>query len=120
MNINDVATSFLNTYYSTMMNSRDQLINFYTDNSMLTYEGKNFAGLKEIKEKIESFSFKSINFNFSEYDLQPSPYPSGLVIFVTGTLQMDGENTFNFAHCFQLLPNNGSYYVHNEMFRFIL
>ena len=120
MNSNEIATSFLNTYYTTMMNSRDQLINFYTENSMLTNEGKNYSGLKEITERIESFSFKSINFQFSEYDLQPSPYPNGLLIFVTGSLTLDGDTTFNFAHTFQLLPNNNGYYIHNEMFRNIL
>ena len=119
MSSNDLATNFLNTYYSTMMNARNDLINFYTDASMLTYEGNNYSGIKGIKERIESFTFKTITFNFSEYDLQPSPYPNGLLIFVIGTLIMDGTDTFNFAQVFQLLPNGNSYYIHNEQFRIV-
>jgi hypothetical protein len=44
-------------------------------------------------------------------DFQQSPVANGILIFVTGNIQMDGDSEFDFSHVFQLLQNaNGGYY----------
>ena len=97
------------------------MINFYTEDSYLSFEGSKTKGLKDIMNKIDSLTFKNIKYNFDVYDLHPSPIPDGLLIMVTGTLQMDGENTFKFSQTFQLVKTNqGNYFLFNDIFRLIM
>ena len=112
-----LAEEFLNTYYATMMNNRNQLINFYTDNSTLTYEGQTYRGLKEISEKFEGFSFNKIQFGLENFDHQESCIQGGLMILLSGKLTLDDQNKLQFSQFFHLLPNGNTYYVHNELFR---
>lgn len=39
---------------------RMALINYYSNVSQMTYSGSTYKGLKDIAEKIESFSFESM------------------------------------------------------------
>jgi hypothetical protein len=44
--------------------------------------------------------------------------PSALVIFVTGSIQIGGDNPLHFCEFFQLVSTGpGQYYVHNDVFR---
>ena len=52
MDLTAVAKQFLEQYYGAMMQNRKGLLNFYNDNSNLTYNGDKFKGLKEISEKV--------------------------------------------------------------------
>ena len=102
------------------MNDRESLLNFYTEESCFSYERSEHKGLQAIGEKLSSFSFKKINYNFDDYDVQPSPVSGGLVICVVGQLQLDGSDNFNFSQIFQLVPNgSGGYYLHNDIFRLV-
>lgn len=56
----DIARQFVEAYFETLQKSRADLINFYTDNSILSNEGSHYKGLKEIGERIESYSFQSV------------------------------------------------------------
>ena len=112
-----LAEQFLNTYYNTMITDRPSLINFYTDNSTLTYEGQTYRGLKEISEKFEGFSFKKIQFALDNFDHQDSCIQGGLMILLSGSLLLDDQNKLQFSQFFHLLPNGNTYYVHNELFR---
>lgn len=47
-----VAKQFLTQYYTTIMQNRAGLISFYNENSIMTYGGQTFKGIKEIAEKI--------------------------------------------------------------------
>lgn len=47
-----IAVQFLEQYYSAMMTNRPSLINFYNNNSTLTYGGSLYQGLEDIKDKI--------------------------------------------------------------------
>lgn len=51
-----------------MMTSRPQIISLYRDNSCLSYEGDNRKGSKDIADKFEGLSFKTIQYNFENYD----------------------------------------------------
>ncbi len=61
MNPEDIAKQFVQAYYTTLASNKENLLNFYADCSSLTYGGQKFKGLKEIKEKIESFGFQKVN-----------------------------------------------------------
>lgn len=67
-----------------MMTDRPSLINFYTEDSCFSFERSDHKGLVAINEKLGSFSFQTISYNFDEYDVQPSPIQGGLFIFVVG------------------------------------
>ncbi len=41
-----ISKEFLTQYYTTIMQNRNQLINFYNDNSIMTYGGQTFKGVK--------------------------------------------------------------------------
>lgn len=46
--------------------------------------------------------------------------PNGLILFITGQLNVDGGNPMQFSQVFQLIATGpGSYYVQNELFRLI-
>ncbi len=49
-------------------------------------------------------------------DVQQAPN-GGVLVFVNGYLQMDGENQFAFSQAFNILPNGqGGFYIHNDFF----
>lgn len=61
MDPNTLAQNFLNEYYGAQSNNRKALINFYTDNSCLSYNGDHFKGTKAIAEKIDSLGFSKVS-----------------------------------------------------------
>ena len=113
----ELVTNFLNTYYGTMISNRETMINFYRENSCLSYEGDHRRGLKDILEKFRGLSFKNIQYNFENHDFQPSPM-GGLLVAVNGKLLMDGENNFAFFQVFHLMQDQASnWFLSNDIFR---
>ena len=58
-----IGQQFCQAYYSTLQSNRSGLVQFYGTNSIMNYNGSTAIGLKEIAEKVESFSFEKV---FSE------------------------------------------------------
>jgi hypothetical protein len=92
MNPQSIAPIFLEQYYSAMQTNRANIISFYSDASTMTYTGSTYVALKGIQEKIESFSFQTIEFSNINSDVQAGPLPGSILIFVTGYLRMDGSD----------------------------
>lgn len=69
MDTQNVVNSFLNSYYESMMSNRQNLINFYTEESCMSYERTDHRGLKAIAEKIQGLTFKNIEYKFENYDV---------------------------------------------------
>ena len=87
----------------------------------MTYTGSHYKGLKQIQEKIESFSFQTIEFSNLSHDVQEGPVQGSLTVFVCGYLQMDGTDQFRFSQIFNILPNGqGGLYIHNDIFTIII
>ena len=86
---------------------------------MLTFEGQQFQGAKAIVEKLVALPFTAVQHKITTVDVQPSnPSPGPLLVTVTGQLLVDAEqNAQQFSQTFQLVPDQGSYYVFNDMFR---
>lgn len=83
---------------------------------MLTFEGQPFQGVQNIINKLKQIG--RVRHTVKSLDVQPSKDPNSLVIFVTGSVSIDGENPLHFCEFFQLVSTApGSYYVHNDVFR---
>lgn len=42
----DLAGQFLNAYFGSMMNNRQSMISFYSEQSVLSYERKSYTGIQ--------------------------------------------------------------------------
>ena len=116
-----LAKQFLEAYYGTLMQNRGNLLNFYAQNSTMSYNGSVYKGINEIKDKIESFSFQNIQYQIDSQDVQEGPLNGSMLIFVTGALCMDNENTFKFSQVFNVCPNGqGGFYCHNDILTLIM
>ncbi|KAL0698772.1 hypothetical protein Bca4012_054894 [Brassica carinata] len=114
-----VAKAFVEHYYSTFDNNRVGLAGLYQEASMLTFEGQKILGVQNIVSKLTSLPFQQCKHNISTVDCQPSGPASGMLVFVSGNLQLAGEeHALKFSQMFHLMPTSqGSFYVFNDIFR---
>mmetsp|Transcript_9409 Transcript_9409/g.38530 ORF Transcript_9409/g.38530 Transcript_9409/m.38530 type:complete len:123 (-) Transcript_9409:134-502(-) len=113
-----IAEAFVKHYYHLFDTNRAATAALYTDQSMLTFEGKETQGVAAIVEKLtESLSFKQVRHEVATMDVQPCP-GNGILVVVTGMLQADQDNAFRFSQAFTLMPGaNNSFFVLNDVFR---
>eukprot|EP01017_Pseudomicrothorax_dubius_P040889 TRINITY_DN6484_c0_g1_i2.p1 TRINITY_DN6484_c0_g1~~TRINITY_DN6484_c0_g1_i2.p1 ORF type:complete len:124 (+),score=34.37 TRINITY_DN6484_c0_g1_i2:144-515(+) len=115
-----LAEQFVTDYYNTLQNDRKSLVNFFTEDSVLSYNGESHKGLEAIKHQLKSLGYEKIVYSFDTCDVQPSPVSGGILIFCTGTVTIDNESQFKFSQCFQVLPNgSGGFYLHNDILRLV-
>jgi len=117
--INAVAQQFTDFYYQTFDSDRSNLAPLYRDTSMLTFEGTPTQGVTAIIEKLTSLPFQKVQHKVTTRDTQPSsPSVASLIVNVTGLLVVDDSpNPLQFSQVFHLIPDGGSYYVFNDIFR---
>ncbi|KAI0818694.1 nuclear transport factor 2 [Irpex lacteus] len=111
--INAIAKQFTDFYYATFDANRANLSNLYRPNSMLTFEGSQILGAPAITEKL------TVQHKVVTLDAQPSSESiASLIVSVTGQLLVDDNvNPLAFSQIFHLIPDSGSYYVFNDIFR---
>mmetsp|Transcript_3440 Transcript_3440/g.5371 ORF Transcript_3440/g.5371 Transcript_3440/m.5371 type:complete len:118 (+) Transcript_3440:194-547(+) len=86
------------------------------EQSMLTFEGVQVQGSANIINKLKSVG--PVSHSVKTTDIQPSSNPNAIVIFVTGAVQIGGDNALHFCEFFHLVGTSpGQYYVHNDVFR---
>ncbi|AXA50992.1 nuclear transport factor [Malassezia restricta] len=113
-----VAQQFTDFYYSTFDTDRSQLGSLYRPHSMLTFEGAQTQGAQAIVEKLVSLPFQKVQHKVDTRDAQPTGDGNSLVVLVTGMLLVDdGQNPLKFSQLFTLVPEGGSFYVFNDIFR---
>ncbi|XP_047150006.1 nuclear transport factor 2B-like [Vigna umbellata] len=119
MDPDNLAKAFVDHYYSTFDNNRQSLAGLYQDASMLTFEGQKIQGASNIVAKLTSLPFQQCHHSISTVDCQPSGASGGMLVFVSGSLQLAGEqHTLKFSQMFHLMPTpQASYYVLNDIFR---
>ncbi|KII89267.1 hypothetical protein PLICRDRAFT_698354 [Plicaturopsis crispa FD-325 SS-3] len=117
--INSIAKQFTDFYYTTFDSNRAGLQNLYRDVSFLSWEGTPIQGATNISEKLTNLPFEKVQHKVTTLDAQPSsPTIASLIVSVTGLLVVDDStNALQFSQVFQLIPDNGSYYVLNDIFR---
>ncbi|CAH2034112.1 unnamed protein product [Thlaspi arvense] len=86
-----VAKAFVEHYYSTFDTNRAGLAGLYQEASMLTFEGQKIQGVQSIVAKLTSLPFQQCKHHISTVDCQPSGPASGMLVFVSGNLQLAGE-----------------------------
>lgn len=120
-NIDEIASNFAQFYYQTFATSRPSLSALYQPHSLLTLEGTTQQGPNDIIAKLSTLPAltPASPYAIDTLDAQPSNAHGGLLIFVTGRLQVEGEsNPLRFSQTFQLCPNGpGQYFVQNDIFR---
>jgi len=120
-NFNEVATQFVNFYYNTFDTNRAGLAALYRTDSMLTFETSQVQGAANIIEKLTSLPFAKVEHKLTTLDAQPSSQAGGIMVLTTGKLLVDEEqHPMSYTQCFQLLPDGGSYYVFNDVFRLVI
>ncbi|KAI9223707.1 putative nuclear transport factor NTF-2 [Blastocladiella britannica] len=88
----------------------------------MSFEGADVAGVDAIMEKLENLPLGAVQHKVASIDAQPSnPTAGTLLITVTGQLVTAGaeDKPLFFTQTFQLLPENGSYWVYNDVFRLL-
>ena len=95
-----IGEQFWEHYYKTISQSRGDLANLYTDDSMLTYEGEPIKGVGSIMEKLGSLP--DIRHEIVTFDAQPS-VNDGILWMIGGSLYIDGGDVpVKFAQTFHL------------------
>ncbi|CEH16026.1 nuclear transport factor 2 [Ceraceosorus bombacis] len=118
--MDQIAQQFTDFYYQTFDSDRSALANLYRANSMLTFEGAQVSGAQPIVEKLSGLPFQRVQHKVETRDAQPTGDGNALVVMVTGALQVDDSpQPMRFSQVFTLNPENGSYYVFNDLFRLV-
>ncbi|XP_010267746.1 PREDICTED: nuclear transport factor 2-like [Nelumbo nucifera] len=114
-----VGKAFVEHYYHLFDTNRQSLSSLYQPSSMLTFEGQNIQGVQDIAGKLTQLPFDQCQHVISTIDSQPSSFPGGIIVFVSGNLQLPGEeHQLRFSQMFHLIPTiQGSFYVQNDIFR---
>ncbi|KAF8408434.1 hypothetical protein HHK36_007587 [Tetracentron sinense] len=95
-----VSKAFVEHYYSTFDANRAGLANLYQEASMLTFEGQKIQGSQNIVAKLTSLPFQQCKHSISTVDCQPSGPAGGMLVFVSGNLQLSGEqHALKFSQC---------------------
>ncbi|KAG9454149.1 hypothetical protein H6P81_007053 [Aristolochia fimbriata] len=114
-----VARAFVDHYYYLFDNNRPSLSSLYHQTSLLTFEGQKIQGTENIASKLSQLPFQHCKHFISTMDCQSSPCAGGIIVFVSGSLQLQGEeHQLRFSQMFQLIPTQqGSFFVQNDIFR---
>ncbi|KAK9741697.1 hypothetical protein RND81_03G122200 [Saponaria officinalis] len=107
--------TFVEHYYTTFDTHRSNLGNLYRENSMLSFEGEPFMGAQNIVGKLTSLPFTHCTHTISTTDWHPFGPPAALLVFVSGMLQLSGEqHPLKFSQVFRRTPS-----VHFWFFLFL-
>ncbi|KAF5201892.1 Nuclear transport factor [Thalictrum thalictroides] len=114
-----VGRAFVNHYYQLFDTNRFSLSSLYQATSLLTFEGQKIHGADDIALKINQLPFDNCMHFITTIDCQPSSLTGGILVFVSGNLQLAGEeHQLKFSQMFHLIPTvEGSLFVQNDIFR---
>ena len=118
-----IGEQFLQQFFSSsdinvrFFDSYQHYANYYASDSILSVEKKKFVGTNDIATKLSSVPGAM---QVNTHEIQPSN--NGIIIFMSGLLQLQGEkNAFPFCRVFFLTSNqNGNIYVKNDMYKLTL
>ncbi|KAJ0256939.1 hypothetical protein HA466_0078940 [Hirschfeldia incana] len=118
-----VGNAFVQKYYNHLYESPSQVHRFYLEDSVVGRPGSDgemvsVNSLKAINEQIMSFDYENTKIQILTADSQAS-YKSGVVTLVTGLLTVRDGERMRFSQSFFLVPQRGSYFVLNDVFRYV-
>ena len=91
---------------------------YEAQHAILKFEGREFAGLTKIMDKIQSLTFQKIARVITAVDCQPT-FDGGILINVVGQLQLDLDPPQSFTQAFVLKEQRGIYLCFNDIFRIV-
>ncbi|OVA13140.1 Nuclear transport factor 2 [Macleaya cordata] len=117
--IESVGRAFVNHYYNLFDTNRSSLFSLYQPTSILSFEGQTIVGGEHIATKLIQLPFDQCQHFITTIDCQPSSFPGGILVFVSGNLQLSGEeHHLKFSQLFHLIPTQqGNIFVANDIFR---
>ncbi|GJN32998.1 hypothetical protein PR202_gb21550 [Eleusine coracana subsp. coracana] len=118
-----VAGAFVNQYYQTLRNSPEHVHCFYSDSSTLGREDSNgnmisVTTMSGINTQIMSTDYTRYVIELQTVDAQES-YVGCVLILVTGSFTTPAVKRKFTQSFFLAAQGNGSYFVLNDMFRFV-
>ncbi|CAH2037872.1 unnamed protein product [Thlaspi arvense] len=118
-----VGNAFVQKYYVHLYDSPAEMHRFYLEDSVLGRPGSDgemvsVKSLKAINDQIMSFDYVNSKIQILTADSQPS-YKNGVVTLVTGLLTVKDGKRMRFSQSFFLVPKKGSYFVLNDVFRYV-
>ncbi|XP_059445825.1 nuclear transport factor 2A-like isoform X2 [Corylus avellana] len=103
MDPDQLSRAFVEHYYSAFDANRAGLGILYQDESMLTFEGQKIQGSQNIVAKLTSLPFQQCQHSITTVDCQPSGPAGGMLVFVSGNLQLAGEqHALKFSQGFEV------------------
>lgn len=114
-NYEELAKNFAAFYHDKFQTDRASLAAVYRPESMLSWEGDQFAGVEKIINKLTTLP-DNVRFQLLTLDALPS-LNNGVVIFVVGDVSIDDGPPMKFSHVFHLQPSTNGYFVYNDIFR---
>jgi len=115
-----IAKQFTDFYYQAFDEDRSQLGALYRDRSMLTFETSSYQGTASILEKLIQLPFQKVIHRVDTIDAQPGNETGAILVMVTGALMVDEQShPMNYSQTFLLVPDAGSYYVQNDIFKLV-
>ncbi|KAG8899712.1 Nuclear transport factor 2 [Tulasnella sp. 403] len=83
----------------------------------MSWEGGEFGGVTKILEKLAGLP-EGVTHKIDTLDAQPgSATEPSIIVLVTGQLVIENNPPLQFCQTFHLRPQDGSYYVANDLFR---
>ncbi|KAL1220054.1 Nuclear transport factor 2 [Cardamine amara subsp. amara] len=118
-----VGNAFVQKYYNHLYESPAEVHRFYLQDSVLGRPGSDgemvsVKSLKAINEQILSFDYVNSKIQILTADSQAS-YKNGVFTLVTGLLTVKDGERMRFSQSFFLVPQRGSYFVLNDVFRYV-
>ncbi|ESQ35449.1 hypothetical protein EUTSA_v100077740mg, partial [Eutrema salsugineum] len=118
-----VGNAFVQKYYNHLYESPAEVHRFYLEDSVLGRPGSDgemvsVKSLKAINDQIMSFDYENSKIQILTADSQAS-YKNGVVTLVTGLLTVKDGERMRFSQSFFLVPQKGSYFVLNDVFRYV-
>ncbi|KAF9346895.1 hypothetical protein BGX34_003550 [Mortierella sp. NVP85] len=111
-----LATIFAQEYYTFLNKQPSSLHMFYNEEATLTHGHQGRADA--IQSKIKELDLEDCKIMISDIDSQAS-FGQGIVIQVLGEMSNRGGVAKKFAQTFVLMEQRGSYYVFNDIFRYL-
>lgn len=87
-----VGRAFVDHYYNLFDNDRSSIGMLYQPTSMFSFEGQKLLGGEDISAKLNALPFGQCRHAISTIDSQPSSFAGGIIVFVSGSIQLLGED----------------------------
>lgn len=120
-----VGNAFVGRYYQTLHQTPHLGYRFYTEASRITRAEplpeiavESATTLSGIHDKIMSLDFHTMRTEIMTVDTQES-MSGRFLVMVTGAMYTTGGSRRKFVQTFVLVPQEKSYFIYNDMFRFL-